>query len=201
MKCFTNTDPNSYNRITVHVDQPIGGTSIPVGPNLDKHFVGHAYLTFDQTTNGVTISRSIGFYPEYNGSPISPSGPPAFNNDSEYSGGWNVKVSFDVSSSQFMAVVNHVIDYGGSNYNLMNRNCGNMCVSALSQIGVNLPTDWMNVPWYTVSNTGSNNNSTVYGPSIGAFGQQIANEFSTNVVPYQISTSGGSAPEKRGGCN
>ncbi len=78
-----------------------------------------------------------------------------------------------------------------------------MCVDAFQVIGVNLPTDWMNVPWVTQSLgvAGSVNYVTLAmtGPSIGTFGQQIRN-FQHSKISGRNNT-GGTDSVSKGSCN
>ncbi len=195
LRCFSNV-AGSNCTITLNIDQPVNGASAALNP-LTAHMVGHAFLTFQQTmSNGTVFRASIGFYPEGGGQPWNPSGAPRFKDDGTYTGSIDVSTTFSVSSSEMMSVINYVKGYDNANYNLTNRNCGNMCVNAMSQIGVNLPTGWMVYPWYPNPATIASPVPTwVVGPSIGMFGEEMKN-FSNSKV-----TNTNSATSKSGNCN
>ena len=195
LKCFTNTSSNCT--VTLNIDQPIDGTASPLNPNpFTQHLVGHAFLTFQQVLpNGTVFRASIGFYPKSGGTPFQPSGDPKFVDDGNYSATPDVRTTFNVTPSELMTMVNYVQSYNSGNYNLANRNCGNMCVDAFGQIGVGLPTGWMNTFWYSSTPTGSNYNSEVRGPSIGAFGEQMKSYSNSKITNTDSSTS------KSGNCN
>lgn len=195
LRCFSNMP--STCTVTLNIDQPVDGTNWALNTNLfAKHRVGHAFLTFQQVLpNGVVYRASIGFYPDGGGTPYQPSGGPKFVDDGNYSTTPDVRVTFDVSPSEMMTMVNHVKSYNNGNYNLINRNCGNMCVDAFAQIGVGLPTGWMNTFWYNSTQVGSSYNSEVRGPSIGAFGEQMKGYSNSKI------TNTNSATSKSGNCN
>ena len=200
LKCFTNS-PNNMYKITVSVDQPITGSSAPLSP-FATHKVGHTYLTLTQIkSNGETIQRTMGFYPSYAGNPLNPSAPSVFHNDSEYSGGWDVQLTFQVTGTELMKIVNFIPGYTNNNYDLSNRNCGNFALDALGQIGVNVAPFWMNTRWYSAGNTYIYNSSPteVMGPSIGALGEQLFNTPPNRTTAK--SHAGGSAPKHLGKCD
>jgi hypothetical protein len=207
LKCFGNVSGNTYN-ITVHVDQPTANSNAALSLNAPGgHVVGHAYLTFEQFSSDGSLAyrRTIGFYPLSGGTPLNPSGPPTFNNDALYSGGWDVQVTFNVTGSDFMTAVGYVMDYGSSNYSLGNRNCGTMCVQTLNIIGINLPTAWSSQPaFYTTTGPGGPLVPTML-PSIGMFGQQLRSwsfqGSNQTAIILNRSNTGGTPPEKAGTCD
>ena len=200
LKCFDANTGSNY-KVTLNIDQPVGGTGIALNPFADgNHWVGHAFLTLEQTNaNGQVIRRSIGFYPGSGESSINNSNQNSgMGNDAIYSGGWNVQVIFGITGSEMATVTNFLSNYGSNSYQLFSRNCGNMCTDALSTIGINLPMDWTNqVLFYSSSYSGSG--TAVRGPSIGAFGQQMTTYQHSKVVSR--STSGGTPSSNQGSCN
>ncbi len=195
LKCFGNVP--STCTVTLNIDQPVNGSSAPLNI-FATHRVGHAFLTFQQTLpNGTVYRTSIGFYPSNDGggTPFQPSAAPKFVDDGNYSATPDVRTTFNVSPSELMTMVNFVQSYNSGNYHLANRNCGNMCVDAFGQIGLGLPTSWMNTFWYTSTQTGSSYISEVRGPSIGAFGEQMKNFSNSRITNSNASIS------KSGNCN
>ena len=201
LECFSNSSNHMY-KIAVSVDQPIAGSTAPINP-LATHKVGHTYLTLTQIhkTSGETIQRTIGFYPASGGNLINPSAPSVFHNDSEYSGGWDVQLTFQLTGAELMQIVQFIPNYTNANYHLSNRNCGNFALDALSQIGINVSPFWMNTYWYSAGNSyifGSSP-TEIRGPSIGALGEQLF-----NTPPYRTATkshAGGAAPKHLGKCD
>lgn len=167
-KCFTNSPESSY-KVTIYVDQPVRGSFIAINP-FEKHLVGHAFLAFEQSNFNGTVRRSAGFYPVSGtgGNIITPSGSPYINDDSQYDGAVDVALTFTVNANEFMAMTEVVKNYDSQNYNLYNRSCGNMCLDAFRQAGINLPHQWMEAFWYQAPLAPS-----TYGPSIGMFGEQL----------------------------
>ena len=203
LKCFSNSSNNTY-KITLNVDQPISGSSAPMNPFAqDKHTVGHTYLTLTQIqkSTGETLQRTIGFYPAYEGNILNPNVPSEFHNDAEYSGGWDVQLTFQITGEEMMKIVKYIPDYTKGNYDLSNRNCGNFALDALSQVGINVSPFWMNTYWYSAGNSyifGSSP-TIISGPSIGALGEQLY-----NTPPNRTATkshAGGKAPKNLGTCN
>ncbi len=146
--------------------------------------------------NGTVFRSSIGFYPEGGGQPWNPSGTPKFKDDGAYTGSVDVSTTFAVTPSEMMNVVNYVKSYDNAPYHLKYRNCGNMCVSAMGQIGVNLPTSWTAYPWYPDPQKMNISPSPwVLGPSIGKFGEQMKNYSNSNITNTNNSKS------KSGNCN
>jgi hypothetical protein len=194
LNCFSNT-AGSACTITLNIDQPVNGSSSALNPST-AHRVGHAFLTIQQTMPDGTVYRaSIGFYPGSGGNPLSPGGTPKFKDDGIYTGSIDVRTTFNVSPSEMMTVVNYVKWYDNGNYDLITRNCGNMCIDAMSQIGINLPTGWMSYPWYPSPVMGTSYNNWVSGPSIGMFGEQMKGFSNSKVTNTNSSTS------KSGNCN
>jgi hypothetical protein len=189
LKCFNNSIGSNY-KVSLNIDQPVSNSGTLTNPTATGgHLVGHAYLVFEQELpNGQLIRRSIGFYPENGGNPINPSGPPAFNDDGQYTGGWDVQTTFTVTGSNMMAMIAVVNGYGNKDYDLYTRNCGNMCVDAFKAADIYLPTDWMSVSW-----------GYRYGPSIGVFGQQMRNVQNEKILGRN--NTGGIALPKNGTCN
>ena len=183
------------------MDQPDAGSpSIISFLAGDKHKVGHAFLTFEQTnSDGSVIRRSIGFYPDGGGNPFRPNVPSAFNDDSQYSGGVDVQVGFSVNGAEVAKMLAYISSYNGQNYDLYIRNCGTMVVETMRQIGINLPDSWMRVFWYATSSPGSPNVNTVSGPSIGAMGEQMYYFNSGRVISRTRATQ--SSPTNLGNCN
>ncbi len=71
-----------------------------------------------------------------------------------------------------------------------------MCVDAMNQIGVSLPTAWMAYPWYPNPATITSSAPTwVVGPSTGMFGEEMKNFSNSKVTNTNSSTS------KLGSCN
>ncbi len=210
LECFTD-DANSSYRLTVSVDQPVAGSNAYMDFQAqwgDKFVVGHAYLTLTQTRgDGSVISRTIGFYPDGMVLPFSPSSGPAYNDDSFYPRGWDVQATFTLNGPEMMQVTSFVGQYGNQNYNLINRNCGNMCTGALGILGIGVNSDWMNSPWYTYQSGSSGGNwynpntpfQTRYGPSIGKLGERLFEVQSPRLV--NKTHSGGSPPQGAGTCN
>lgn len=180
--------------IRVKVDQPIANTSIPV--TISTIAVGHAYLEFEVATfrgRYGTHTSSAGFWPNSTTTPLSPSSPGKIYDESAFPGSLDVEASFSVTYEEMNQVIDYVKSYGNQNYNLMTRNCGNMCSDALAQIGVNIPNGWQQTFWYSAATSGSPTSNNIYGPSMGAYGQvlksfthpKLSSVISSNVLHRQ----------------
>ena len=148
-KCFDNNASNNYSyQITISVSQPVPGTRTTWSFNPvtggsssanDIVGVGHTFLTLTEKSPVKTTVRNVGFYPSVNVDPLTPVSPGAFNNDEVHES--NISLTIDVTSSQFTAVLNYISEVASSKYkyDLNNFNCTTFGMSALSQIGINLP--------------------------------------------------------------
>lgn len=179
LKCFYFANPGGIQgrfQIRVVVDQPIKDSNFPVTASTAAA-VGHAYLEFTQLNGrgNVEIRRSIGFWPNGMVTPVSPQVPGVLNNDSNFGGSPDVAVSFSVTYNELATVIDYVSSYSSQPYNLMSRNCANMCSDALAEIGINIPDTWETVFWYSGASSGSPTSNNVYGPSVGAYGNVLKN--------------------------
>ncbi len=137
VECFTNNNVSTYT-ISVNVNQPS-----PNSRDLMNVFatfpVGHSFLTLDQVNaDGSHTIRNIGFYPKDQvkvGKSIDQS---TFGDDSNTP--FDVSLKFDVSSTEFMKVINTLIGEQSANYDLDNFNCTNALMSVFSSININLPS-------------------------------------------------------------
>jgi hypothetical protein len=204
LKCFSNSS-NSMYKLAISVDQPISGSSAPMNPvAVGKHIVGHTFVTLTQIdkSSGATTQRTLGLYPLYGGNIITPNVPAVFGDDSEYSGGWDVQLTFQITGSEMMQIVNYIPSYTNVNYDLNNRNCGNFGLDVLGKIGISVAPYWMNTFWYSATNPnygGMSSPSEIRGASVGALGEQLY-----NTPPSRTNTkshSGGDAPKNLGTCN
>jgi hypothetical protein len=201
LKCFSNNQGSIY-KLAVSVDQPIFGSSSPLNPfATGKHVVGHTFVTLTQVdSDGGTTQRTLGLYPLYGGSVTNPNVPSVFGNDSEYSGGWDVQLTFRITGNEMMQLVNFIPNYTNTNYDLSNRNCGNFGTDVLGQIGISVTPYWMNTYWYSVAMPyGGGSATEVRGASVGALGEQLY-----NTPPSRTTTKshdGGDAPKNLGICN
>jgi hypothetical protein len=136
LKCFISR-PNSIYKVSVCVAQP-KENSRNVNIGLDA---GHTFLTLEQSFNGETVRRSIGFYPASDWQVVTttPNQPARYaNNDLK---GYNVSISSNLSETQFLGIVNNIRNYStnGYNYDLHKFNCSTFAVNAVEGFGFNLP--------------------------------------------------------------
>ncbi|QEH39461.1 hypothetical protein [Chitinophaga sp. XS-30] len=131
LKCFV-TQVNAT--VTVQVDQPTAGTTDPVSIFGG---IGHVFLTIEQTVNGHTTRRTIGFYPHTKIDPLRRKTAPGVLGD-DGGRGFNIKWSAEISGSQLQNMLNFAVQAPGD-YHIDAYNCANYVLDMLDAAGVHLP--------------------------------------------------------------
>lgn len=131
LKCFvTQADAT----VTVQVDQPTAGTTDPISIFGG---IGHVFLTIEQTVNGQTTRRTIGFYPQTKIDPLRRKTAPGVLGD-DGGRGFNIKWSAVISGSQLQNMLNFAVQAPGD-YHIDANNCANYILDMLDAAGVHLP--------------------------------------------------------------
>jgi hypothetical protein len=134
LKCFGG-NANSLFRVIVYVDQVWPGYR-PFQFNASSSGPGHVYLGLEQYTNGSGIVRNIGYYPNGDVTPITPSTTGKTKSDDRY---FDVSLTIEVTQAQFLSLVTTLKATSNSQYNLNSQNCTHYVLDACSAIGINLP--------------------------------------------------------------
>jgi|GEM_PF-2263239 len=139
LACFDTSLPA---KVTIYADQPIEGTTEPISI---LGGIGHAYMSFEQSVNGMMVRRTVGFY---NATKVDPfynkSAPGVLGNDSthDYNVKWETSITPKQLDDMIQATVNHA-----PVYNIESYNCANFVLDVASAGGINLPRS---VGWWYV---------------------------------------------------
>jgi hypothetical protein len=138
-----------------------------------------------------SITRTMGFYPNGSGNPITPKKPSVLGNDGGHI--YNVSYTVDLSSGQFNGIYGYIMDYqnlNAGNYNLNTFNCTNFAFGIAMLAGLNLPKTTSSWPLGA-------------GMDPGDFGVDLLMKYpTTNGSNFALLiTSGAKAPFDSGVCN
>jgi hypothetical protein len=176
LKCFNSSIGGE---VTIYVDQPISDSSAP----FFLTDVGHSWIGITQKTNGLSVTRLLGFYPKTSANPFDPSDDGKFKDDSPRD--FDVSITFDFTPNQMsdlLAFIRGPIQ----DYHLNENNCTNFVVDAFSKSSISLPETIGYWP----------NNGQGLNP--GNFGQDMRNYQGTF---KSRNTSGGKPSGVSGNCN
>lgn len=183
MKCFNSLAAAT---LTIYVAQPTPGSR-------DAHNgtnVGHSFISISQqNANGQTIIRTLGFYPNGSGNPITPTKPSILGDDGDHI--YNVSYTINLSPGQFYGIYGFIMDYqslNGGNYDLNTYNCTNFAHDIAGLAGLTLP--------YTTSSWPLGG-----GMDPGDFGEDLLKYYGNGSKPAQLNTGGANAPIGSGSCN
>lgn len=150
IKCFSNYGGSDHTyQVTVCVDQPDPGTRDAWGlsssglsgssSGTNPVDVGHTFLVLTENFSGYSIVRNIGFYPQTNVNPWSPSAQGQLNNDDGHS--YNISLTVNVDDGQFFNILNYISqgNNAGFMYDLNTNNCTSFALHALEAGDVDLP--------------------------------------------------------------
>ncbi|WP_143307254.1 hypothetical protein [Chitinophaga vietnamensis] len=147
-KCFTSTGLAGYT-VKLCVKQPKPGTRAVISDQngnvsypvvLKNDFtVGHTFITFSQAyyRNSTTITRTIGFYPAGNVTPLNFMSAGVFGDDA--STDYDVSVTFTVDANTFFSILGGFMNLGSKSYNLNSNNCTSTAIDALNSAGLKVP--------------------------------------------------------------
>lgn len=194
LSCFTINNSSSYS-VSICVKQPIPNSRIvisdaykhqsPAELDLQTLTVGHAFLTFSQTSAGLpAVIRSVGFYPGTMVSPFIPEteGAVADNSNLPYT----VSVTFKLSAAQFKTMLEAFKDQVRGPYNLNWNNCTTACIDVVNTAGLKIPRT--NGTWPLGG-----------GPNPADLGEDIRNFNSEKIISKVL--NGGKSPENSAPCN
>lgn len=128
--CFT---PTKKAKVTFYADQPINGTSLEFSV---KEKAGHAFVTIQQSINGSTITRTLGFYsrgrvdPFFSTTGVSQLGD---NSNEDY----DVKLTVDVTGSQLASILEIIREFNPV-YDLEKYNCTNFVLDISDAAGLHI---------------------------------------------------------------
>jgi hypothetical protein len=180
IQCFQNTAGAAYS-VTLYIDQPVPNTRDVNSSSFD---VGHTFLEFQETRNGITTRRALGLYPSTSANPLSPTAPGCLNDDGSHI--FTVSLTLNLTGSQFMNILNFCAAGNFTTYNLNSNNCTTWALSSLNAGGINIFTTTGFWP------LGS-------GDDPGDLGQDIRSlTLSSNM---SRSVTAGNAPSNTGTCN
>ena len=180
IQCLQNTRGATY-AVTLFVDQPVPNSRDAYSSTFD---VGHTFLEFQETQNGITTRRALGLYPSSSANPFSPSAPGCLNDDESHV--FSVSLTVNLTGSQFMNILNACAKGNSTTYNLNTNNCTTWALSSLSAGGINIPTTPGSWPF------GGGDDPGDLGQDIR--GLTLSSNMSRNIKP-------GTAPSNAGTCN
>jgi hypothetical protein len=136
LKCFKSR-PNSTFKVSVNVSQPVQNDR-KVNQGTDA---GHTFLTLEQSFDGQTVRKSIGFYPNSAWETVfgAPNQAPLYVNNQLK--GYDVSITSTLNESQFMGIVENIRTYSnnGYRYDLHTFNCSTFAINAVEGFGFSLP--------------------------------------------------------------
>ncbi|MGN7720241.1 hypothetical protein [Chitinophaga sp. 22620] len=174
LKCFNRLKGATF---TIYADQPVAGARNSIDLGAGGTDVGHAFVTIEQTSLGVTYSRTFGFYPRGDAGLLSPQDNAAFSNDGNQ--GYDVKITKTITPSQLSAIIHKAVSASSVPYNLYQYNCANFAIDLANLAGMNVP--YSKGTFFPACNPGE-------------LGQDLRS------IPGAISTPG-TSPAKAGNCN
>lgn len=151
LKCFSNYGGSDHTyQVMICVDQPEPGTRAawiptpggPAGSSAVGNLVdvGHTFLVLSEIFSDHSVVRNVGFYPQSNIYPTSPSAQGQLNNDAGHP--YNISLTMTVDNGQFFNILNFIGQ--GNNpgylYNLNTNNCTSFDLHALASGGIILPS-------------------------------------------------------------
>lgn len=166
--------------LTIYVDQPSPGSTIPVA-GTD---VGHSWISITQTIDGNTVTRVFGYYPLDGASPMDPRDTGALVNDGAHE--YDVSVSVPLTPREVIQLLSYTINHVPAIYDLNSFNCTDFVVDACRAANVYLP---------------ENRQSWIGGG--GLCPGQLGEDLRTYDIPSKTETrdlDGGIGPTNTGGC-
>ena len=126
LKCFE-PRPNSTYKVSICVEQPIENSrEVNRGDNC-----GHTFLILEQSFDGETIRRSLGFYPSSEWTTVfgSPNQEAMYANNQLHT--YHVSISGDLTESNFMAIIEKIRVYYNNqyHYDLYSFNCSTFALN------------------------------------------------------------------------
>jgi hypothetical protein len=137
--CFGNVPTNSTTKlqVTVYVQEPWPGTFFNIGPNS----VGHTAIGLTKTTGNVSITQTMGFYPNATGKDkMRAPGKLVDNSALDY----NVSITYTVDAVQFANLINY-LNSPLPNYDITALNCTGYTYKACQYAGITLPDPYTTV--------------------------------------------------------
>jgi hypothetical protein len=174
LKCF---NKNMAAKFTIYADQPVAGSRTSLTEDENGHNVGHAFVSIEQTINGITYSRTFGFYPSGEADLLSPDFTPAFGNDADRT--YDVKISRNINANQLVGIIQRSLSARTFHYNLYTYNCTNFAIELANIAGLNIP--YSKGLFFPACNPGE-------------LGEDLKKKSGVVTVP-------GRAPNKSGNCN
>lgn len=164
--------------LTIHADQPITNSSLPVSSSGD---VGHAFATITQ--NGNTVS--FGFYPKQKAKSFTVADGAIGNNQNHE---YDASVSMNISASTLSNIINFASSIPNT-YNINLYNCTDYVIDISNFTGLNLPDCYAFYPGAVING----------GSSPSVLGQYIRNLPESS--SYTTNTETANAPSQSGNCN
>lgn len=172
LSCF---DQGKGGTLILYVDQPQPGSD---NPFTLLGLMGHVFIGLEQTVNGATIRRTMGFAANERVTPLRTTAPSTLGDDSGR--GYDVKLSIELNSTQFSNAILQALLHQPV-YDLENYNCTDFALDVAQAAGTILPRT--KIYWYTGS-----------GRSPGTLGQDL------RALPG-VDTQKGKAPDNAVLCN
>lgn len=166
--------------LTIYVDQPKPGSTVPVA-GTD---VGHSWVSISQTIGGTTVTRVVGYYPLDGASPVDPRDTGVMVNDSGHP--YDVSVSVPLTPREVRQFLEFTINRVPPIYDLNSFNCTDFVVDACRAANVALP---------------ENSQSWIGGGGLSP--GQLGEDLRTHDIPFKTETrdlDGGVSPTNTGGC-
>jgi len=139
LDCFDTSQSGQDAKITIYVDEPVDGSNELVGADG----VGHAFVSIQQGNNIATF----GFYPISSllSLYVSVDGIMGDNSNTTY----DVSITIDnVPTTEFtngtfstplQSIINHVIAFSNSNYDINGQNCTDLAIDIANMAGLPMP--------------------------------------------------------------
>jgi hypothetical protein len=184
MNCFGSVpDANATMTVTVYVQEPFPGTTFNYGPNS----VGHTAIGLTKTSGNVSVTQTLGFYPDASGKDkMHAPGKLVDNTGLNY----DVSISFNVDALTFANMINY-LNSSLPNYDISAFNCTGFAYDACQYAGINLPN-----PYTTV---GLPYPGGAQGMAMTPAG--LGNSIQNMQGKPGVNTNGGNIPTSHGPCN
>ena len=139
LTCFGNVPTNSTTKlqVTVYVQEPWPGTSFNIGPNS----VGHTAIGLTKTTGNISVTQTMGFYPDATGKDkMHAPGKLVDNSALDF----NVSITYTVDAVTFANLINY-LNSPLPAYDITALNCTGYAYSACQYAGITLPDPYTTV--------------------------------------------------------
>ena len=157
LKCFDNIPAGATFKFTVYIDQPVPNTTATFinhgstfNPDIDP---GHTFFSLSMNDGITSTNQTLGFYPKDGANPLSPNADGVWVDDGNHH--YDVSVSMDLDSTQFVNLITTIKNFGTPTYNLNSLNCTDAAIQNANSAGMGLPDTSGSWPLGAGSNPGN----------------------------------------------